>query len=82
MANPNRGRVLPPPHRGKVVLLRRGQGRAGTLVLLAVHRSVCPRGASKDDPDGVDRLGIARYVLIDVEQDRCGLLYERLFGIA
>jgi hypothetical protein len=51
-------------------------------VLLAVHRSVCPRGASKDDPDGVDRLGIARYVLIDVEQDRCGLLYERLFGIA
>jgi hypothetical protein len=27
-------------------------------------------------------LGIARYLLIDVEQDRCGLLYERPFGIA
>jgi hypothetical protein len=51
-------------------------------VLLADHRSVCPRGPSQDDPDGVDRLGIARYVLIDVERDRCGLVYERLFGIA
>jgi hypothetical protein len=38
---------------------RRGQGRANALVLLADHRSVCPRGPSQDDPDGVDRLGIA-----------------------